>query len=655
MGLSFCCAQDDACEDAGPRTIGEAPLPPHAVRAPVALAATHSGAGSDPATSVRPPDPAEQHPMTSVAVGEVSSAAATTDTNTPLDDATFSAAIDVIATTSLPAATAAAGAAKDVNAASAEASRCSEPDHEVGLLGQEGLAMRTTDDAIAATVPLPVQLNAAAYGGADATAEPPATATDVAVPLPVQLDDPTTARRQHHRRQVTADIQNFVDLHRQSPAKMKRSRRRASLVVGPNSATADSLDDIDFEISWAMYNYYSALGDPTRAWTGISHTQWRRFCKASSTLKLLGTAAVDLVFRSALNVKSYDHSGAALAVAEEMAQRTNSPRNSDFGTHAFSASNNAPAAAIRGAAAAAACDLPAVAAAAASPTLSQRKHLSGQKKSDLTFVQFFAALHELAIKVALADKSKQNEKHSNDASGKFIENYLFPLASELMGALKSTSATRRESVKLRLRVPSGGGSTSTLRLIKPNRKLLGRIFNFYRGTGKNRKYFTYASLLAFAKDFSLVPDKITHAGLQRLMHDVKMADGSGQEENKEKGRGSVEKRGSSGATSSCSSRAPPASSPRRSSGASDSGGSGTVSQGELSYPEFEQVLVAISQAEREAQTSVSKHLDADLVKLLRHLEFGTGREKMAHRAAREHRPIQFSSSSHFTFPKKSKS
>ena len=61
----------------------------------------------------------------------------------------------------------------------------------------------------------------------------------------------------------------------------------------------ETQEDIDFEVSWAMFNYYSALGDPTRA-NGVNGNQWRSFCNSCIGLSnFISTAEMDLIFASA--------------------------------------------------------------------------------------------------------------------------------------------------------------------------------------------------------------------------------------------------------------------------------------------------------------------------------------------------------------------
>ena len=230
--------------------------------------------------------------------------------------------------------------------------------------------------------------------------------------------------------------------------------------------------------------------------------------------------------------------------------------------------------------------------------------ITSRSKSELTFVQFFYGLHQA---------SKQVESPTL-----FIENYLFPLATILMDKLVSVSATRRASVKHLL---SQDNKHSTVkRILKPNRKALSKLYAFY--ISKQQKQFDFASLLAFAKDFAIVPTLISHSILQKLMHDVKMNDKHQEEENEK-----TEQHNNSS---------------------------------QLSLLEFEELLCSIAQFHRHlstknennnsAITSYSTYLDEDLIALLKHLEFGEGRRKMASRGQRESRISRFSSSEHFKIP-----
>ena len=474
------------------------------------------------------------------------------------------------------------------------------------------------------------------------------------------------------------------------------------------------LSELDFEISWAMFNYYSAIGDPTRA-TGVNRNQWRSFCNSCSGLAThISTAEMDLMFAAALKVecnggrdkrdkrdkkkRGRGSSSHERNIGEEMAMKTaSSPRTS------FSSSSASPSAAN---------------ARSTKGVLARTISSSTRNRSELNFVQFFYALHQASEKVPVPPL--------------FVEDYLFPLASTLMHKLVTTSGTRRKSVKLLLK-PTMQGTTGALssvkKIIKSNRKTFRRLYGFYlhnnsdhdnhskghRHGAHTSKEFDFNSLLAFAKDFDIVPTMISHSVLQKIMHDVKMNSdedsansGEDEEDVREEGHFSSERSpghggqrnrtSTSGTTDglpSCHSRnGSTASTASNASNAStnsiDSIGSTTstgstgnmgsnrfkkrkkVSQSELSLLEFEEVLVGISQSHRYAQNnhgettpntgttepkvlkptlSYSTFLDKDLIKLINHLEYGEGRKKMAHRGEREHRVSRFTSSEHFTIPK----
>ena len=352
----------------------------------------------------------------------------------------------------------------------------------------------------------------------------------------------------------------------------------------------DSLEDVNFEISYAMYNYYSAIGNPTRA-TGINRTQWRSFCNASGLSEKIATAKMDIMFSAALKIGEDTSESDA---GEELAMRvsaTSSPRVGNASKKNLKPQNTRP-----------------------------RKISTPRNKSELTFVQFFSCLHEAS-------------QHLENPTT-FVPTYLFPLATMLMHKLVVTSTSRRASVKKLLKEDT---SSSTVgRILKPNRKTIRKLFQFYQQKKGNE--FNYTSLLAFAKDFDVVPTLISHSLLQKIMHDVKMSSHEDDEKEKEK-RNNKSK-------------------------------STRISQGELSPTELEQVLIGIAQHHRMSSDdgekkktgsgsdgrsrltpTFSMHLDADLIKLLRHLEFGEGRRKMAMRGSREHRTSRFTSSEHFVIPK----
>ena len=381
-----------------------------------------------------------------------------------------------------------------------------------------------------------------------------------------------------HHRQPSALVQDFIGLHSHGSTKRKRHlRRRSILVVGSSSTFASINEDqlsenLDFEISWAMFNYYASLGDPTRA-NGVNRTQWRTFCKASRLSEHLTTAKVDLLFTAALKINDEESGSVA---GKEFAAKTSSSSLSS----------------------------PSDSSELTSRPRNSSRTITSRSKSELTFVQFFYGLHQA---------SKQVESPTL-----FIENYLFPLATILMDKLVSVSATRRASVKHLL---SQDNKHSTVkRILKPNRKALSKLYAFY--ISKQQKQFDFASLLAFAKDFAIVPTLISHSILQKLMHDVKMNDKHQEEENEK-----TEQHNNSS---------------------------------QLSLLEFEELLCSIAQFHRHlstknennnsAITSYSTYLDEDLIALLKHLEFGEGRRKMASRGQRESRISRFSSSEHFKIP-----
>jgi hypothetical protein len=389
----------------------------------------------------------------------------------------------------------------------------------------------------------------------------PSSLSSIPLPLPLPLPLPVAAtttvptKNRHTRvpsQLPSPSVQKFIGLHSRGNAKKKRHlRRRSMAIIGTQSF---AVQDIDFEISWAMFNYYAALGNPTRA-NSISLSQWRRFCTASQMMlsEKLPRAKIDLLFTAALQIND----GSKNTLGEAMAAKASSPRLAKR--------------------------------LAKSANVSRKSNV--QFKSELTFLQFFSALHDASQTL--------NEPM-------FIEKYLFGLANRLMHKLVSTSSTRRSSVKQLLQKQNkNNDSSAILTILSANRKILRKLFTFYH---QRSKRFDFASLLAFAKDFDIVPTLASHSVLQKLMHDVKMSATNATEKTTK-----------------------------------------FVAQDELSIAEFELVFVGIAQINR--KDSCSTHLNEDLIALLKHLEYGEGRKEMSSRGQREHRVSRFNSSEHFTIPK----
>jgi hypothetical protein len=389
----------------------------------------------------------------------------------------------------------------------------------------------------------------------------PSSLSSIPLPLPLPLPLPVAAtttvptKNRHTRvpsQLPSPSVQKFIGLHSRGNAKKKRHlRRRSMAIIGTQSF---AVQDIDFEISWAMFNYYAALGNPTRA-NSISLSQWRRFCTASQMMssEKLPRAKIDLLFTAALQIND----GSKNTLGEAMAAKASSPRLAKR--------------------------------LAKSANVSRKSNV--QFKSELTFLQFFSALHDASQTL--------NEPM-------FIEKYLFGLANRLMHKLVSTSSTRRSSVKQLLQKQNkNNDSSAILTILSANRKILRKLFTFYH---QRSKRFDFASLLAFAKDFDIVPTLASHSVLQKLMHDVKMSATNATEKTTK-----------------------------------------FVAQDELSIAEFELVFVGIAQINR--KDSCSTHLNEDLIALLKHLEYGEGRKEMSNRGQREHRVSRFNSSEHFTIPK----
>jgi len=389
----------------------------------------------------------------------------------------------------------------------------------------------------------------------------PSSLSSIPLPLPLPLPLPVAAtttvptKNRHTRvpsQLPSPSVQKFIGLHSRGNAKKKRHlRRRSMAIIGTQSF---AVQDIDFEISWAMFNYYAALGNPTRA-NSISLSQWRRFCTASQMMssEKLPRAKIDLLFTAALQIND----GSKNTLGKAMAAKASSPRLAKR--------------------------------LAKSANVSRKSNV--QFKSELTFLQFFSALHDASQTL--------NEPM-------FIEKYLFGLANRLMHKLVSTSSTRRSSVKQLLQKQNkNNDSSAILTILSANRKILRKLFTFYH---QRSKRFDFASLLAFAKDFDIVPTLASHSVLQKLMHDVKMSATNATEKTTK-----------------------------------------FVAQDELSIAEFELVFVGIAQINR--KDSCSTHLNEDLIALLKHLEYGEGRKEMSNRGQREHRVSRFNSSEHFTIPK----
>ncbi len=438
-------------------------------------------------------------------------------------------------------------------------------------------------------------------------------------------------RPQHHRN-ISIEVQNFIGMNSRGHPNRKRHMRRKSLVIVNRSSSdmekADEEEDIDFEVSWAMFNYYSALGDPTRA-NGVNGNQWRSFCNSCIGLSnFISTAEMDLIFASAIKIDMEGRNA-----GEEMAVKTATTSSSSTSS-VLSPSKK---------------------------SILSRSKTSFANRSELDFIQFFYALHEASQKV--------------DSPSTFVEDYLFPLASVLMHKLVSTSGTRRASVKVLL-----NNSNPVQKILKSNFKTITRLFDFYKN---DSDAFEFASLLSFAKDFDIVPTLISHSILQKLMHDVKMHSLEDSDDSEVEIEGGDDcspvgntSMGNVTGFNGYISRQNRASS----AGSMDSTGSRRsvssakknkkVSQSELTRREFEEVIVGISQCHRHAMKkgellkdndkkvyslkptmSFSIFLDEDLINLLKHLEYGDGRRKMASRGQRENRICRFTSSEHFSIPK----
>ena len=149
--------------------------------------------------------------------------------------------------------------------------------------------------------------------------------------------------------------------------------------------------------------------------------------------------------------------------ARQFAERTNSPRASSVSTDPeIDQATNA---------------------AADADFLSPPDMNSATATASLGFVQFFAALRSCAHKLMARDSLLQISIHEEDgAVSKFLENYMYPLAAHLMESLVSTPIARRKSIR-RMLVPhseAGGKSSRTLRILRRNRKLFSRIYEFYK-------------------------------------------------------------------------------------------------------------------------------------------------------------------------------
>ena len=203
-----------------------------------------------------------------------------------------------------------------------------------------------------------------------------------------------------------------------------------------------------------MFNYFSALGDPTRGHLGVSHNQWRRFCKASRILSVLGTATVDLfqlsksqkIIICALTRRDgcwRNPRASSVSTDPEIDQATNAAADADF---------------------------------LSPPDMNSAQLLQ------LRFCAVFRRFAFLRPQADGRDSLLQISIHEEDgAVSKFLENYMYPLAAHLMESLVSTPIARRKSIR-RMLVPhseAGGKSSRTLRILRRNRKLF-RVYEFYK-------------------------------------------------------------------------------------------------------------------------------------------------------------------------------
>ena len=486
--------------------------------------------------------------------------------------------------------------------------------------------------------------------------------------LPLSEEQLATRKRAHSRKRSSVDrtmhrknasVASFISLQKGDRQKMKSMRRRCSVILpsmSPSEAT-EMVSDADFEISWAMFNYFSSLGDPTRSYLGVSHTQWRRFCKLSGVLSVLGTATTDLVFSSSVKITYENHNSSALHLADQTDRpRDVKPINGKRRGDKVQAKDN---------------------------DFNDRVKLKDSppiSTASLDFLQFFSALHTCAQKLLANDSLFQICLSDEDISTRFLENYMYPLAAELIGSLASTSVMRRTSMRNIIALAPGAESkpTGATRIFRRNRKIFSRVYEFYQidtdrverrklkkknsMRSKHKLEFTYASLLAFAKDFEVVPLKLSNAQLQKLMQDVKtstkqsaLQESSDTDDELYESRSSrletassVRSFGSNLSTNSVKSR--------------DYSILESQSPDAVTFEEFQMVLVGIAQAQRLMEAdklvqdhglphmlSMSVHIEEDLFSLLRHLEYSNGRESMAARAKREHRTSPVTSSDHFKF------